>query len=249
MWWGFSLSKDFIHYIPKSALAVLVIFIGISLINKHAIKLCVKSTGSDKIVFFATILVGFFVALDAAIYAGMVISVILFLRKAALPEMIEYDMDEKGQLAVIEKPEERTHSKVSIVHVGGNLFFGASEVFRDQIRRACEDPDLKIIILKMRNAYNIDATSIMALEELVKFMNERGLYLIISEARPELVRVLLKMSNVYDYIGKEFVFHDCPENNVLSTAKAVKKAQRLLGSKQADVQIFVDKSQEKNQES
>ena len=54
------------------------------------------------------------------------------------------------------------------------------------MRRIYEDPQLKIVILKMRNAHNMDATSVMALEELVKHMNKLGRYLILSEVKEAL---------------------------------------------------------------
>ena len=237
---GIFLLKDHISYIPKSSLAVLVIFIGISLINKHAIKIAVKATSSDAIVFYATLTVGLIFALDTSIYFGMVISIILFLRKAANPEMVEYSFKDNGELSQISPRMDRNETRVSIVHIGGNLFFGASGVFQDQIRLACEDTQLKVIVLKMRNAYNIDATGIMALEELVKFMNDRGLYLIISEAKEELIDVF-KKSGIYEFIGKDFIFKDNPQNNTLSTAQALRKAQDILGSDQVNVKIYYNK--------
>ena len=238
---GIFLLKDYIGYIPKSSLAVLVIFIGISLINKHAIKIAVRATSSDAIVFYATLGVGLIFALDTAIYFGIVISVILFIRKAANPEMIEYSFKDNGELSQISPTMNRNEARVSIVHIGGNLFFGASDVFQDQIRLACEDPQLKVIVLKMRNAYNIDATSVMALEELVKFMNDRKLYLIISEAKEELIEVL-KKSGIYESIGQDFIFKDDPQNSTLSTAQALRKAQKILGSEQVDINIYYKKN-------
>ena len=44
--------------------------------------------------------------------------------------------------------------------------------FLEQIRRFCADPNLKVVILKMRNARHLDATSCMALEELIQFMRQ-----------------------------------------------------------------------------
>ena len=237
---GIFLLKDYISYIPKSSLAVLVIFIGISLINKHAIKIAIKATSSDAIVFYATLTVGLIFALDTAIYSGMIISIVLFLRKAANPEMIEYSFKDNGQLSQISPKMNRNEARVSIVHIGGNLFFGASGVFQDQIRLACEDSQLKVIVLKMRNAYNIDATGIMSLEELVKFMNDRGLYLIISEAKEELIDVF-KKSGIYDFIGKDFIFKDDLQNTTLSTARALRKAQEILGSEKVNVKIYYKK--------
>lgn len=237
----------FTQYIPQCTLAVLVIAIGISLINKHAIRVVVRSTRSDAAVFGATFGSGLFMPLDSAIYVGVGTSIVLFLKKVARPEMVEYCFKEDGQLAQMQKPEQRSVPQVSIVHVEGELFFGAADLFRDQMRRICEEPNLKIVVLKMRNAYNMDATGVMALEELLLYMNEKGRYLILSEVKADLIRVL-QNAGLYDYIEERNIFTDEPGNPTLSTAKALKRAKEQLGDTTADVSIYVDPVRDKTKQ-
>ncbi|MDP4879379.1 MAG: SulP family inorganic anion transporter, partial [Opitutales bacterium] len=229
----------FTSYIPQCTLAVLVIAIGISLINKHAIRIVTRSTRSDAVVFGATFTSGLFMPLDTAIYVGVGTSIVLFLKKVARPEMVEYAFNEEGQLTQMAKPEHRETPEVSIVHVEGELFFGAADLFRDQMRRICEDPNLKIVVLKMRNAYNMDATAVMALEELMLYMTEKGRYLILSEVKVDIIRVL-RNSGLYDIIKERNIFTDEPLNPTLSTAKALKRAKEHLGNTTANVSIYVD---------
>lgn len=226
-------------YIPQCVLAVLVITIGIALINTKAIRIVTHATRSDAIVFGVTFLSGLLLPLDTAIYSGVAISIMLFLKKAARPEMVEYTFNDHGQLAEMANPKERNTPEVSIVHVEGELFFGAADLFRDQMRRICEDPNLKIVILKMRNAHHMDASGVMALEELVHYMNEMGRYLILSEVKADLIRVL-KNARLYQYIEARNIFEDDPHNPTLSTAKALKRAREQLGHDEANVSIYVD---------
>jgi SulP family sulfate permease len=232
------------RFIPQSTLAVLVIAIGISLLNKHAIRIVTRSTKSDAVVFGTTFISGLLMPLDTAIYIGVGISIILFLKKVARPEMVEYAFNEEGHLAEVETPEQRSTPEVSIVHVEGELFFGAADLFRDQMRRICEDPNLKIVVLKMRNAHNMDATAVMALEELMLYMAEKGRYLILSEVKAGLIRVL-KNSGLYDTIEERNIFTDEPSNPTLSTAKALKRAKQHLGDTAANVSIYVDPIRDK----
>jgi SulP family sulfate permease len=232
------------RFIPQSTLAVLVIAIGISLLNKHAIRIVTRSTKSDAIVFGATFISGLLMPLDMAIYIGVGISIILFLKKVARPEMIEYAFNEEGYLAEVKTPEQRSMPEVSIVHVEGELFFGAAELFRDQMRRICEDPNLKIVVLKMRNAHNMDATAMMALEELLLYMADKNRYLILSEVKTDLIRVL-QNSGVYDSIEARNIFTDEPSNPTLSTAKALKRAKAHLGDDVAKVSIYIDPVRDK----
>jgi SulP family sulfate permease len=232
------------RFIPQCTLAVLVIAIGISLLNKHAIRIVTRSTKSDAIVFGSTFISGLLMPLDMAIYIGVGISIILFLKKVARPEMIEYAFNQEGYLAEVETPEQRSTPEVSIVHVEGELFFGAADLFRDQMRRICEDPNLKIVVLKMRNAHNMDATAVMALEELLLYMAEKKRYLILSEVKTDLIRVL-KNSGIYDTIEARNIFTDEPSNPTLSTAKALKRAKIHLGDTLANVSIYIDPVRDK----
>jgi SulP family sulfate permease len=147
----------------------------------------------------------------------------------------------------MDKPDQRSIPQVSIVHVEGELFFGAADLFRDQMRRICEEPNLKIVILKMRNAHNMDATGVMALEELLLYMSEKGRYLILSEVKADMVRVL-RNSGLYEEIEERNIFRDEPGNPTMSTARALKRAKEHLGDDLADVSIYVDPIRDKTKQ-
>ena len=226
-----------IRFIPISALAVVVISIGVSLINKNVLKLVTRTTRSDAATFYVTFGTGLVFALDFAIYAGTVCSIALFLKKVASPEIVEYKFDEEGQLGQLESKEQRNDPEVSIVHVEGELFFGAAELFRDQMRRVSDDPNLKVVVMKLRNAHNLDATSCMALEELISYMNERNRILLVSEVRPDTLRIM-KNAGLIDIIRPINLFPDEETNPTLSTAKALKRAKEILGGQMPKVSIY-----------
>ncbi len=228
-----------IKYIPTAALGVLVIFIGISLISRHTIRLVVKSTRSDAAVFVTTFLTALLIRLDFAIIIGAMVSIILFLRKVSAPELVEYNFNEQGHLYEMEKEDVRPNPQISIVHVEGELFFGAAELFRDQMRRVCDDPSLKVVILRLKNAYHLDATSVMALEELIKYLEEKDRFLIVSGARKDVYRVF-KNSGLIDELGKKNFFMGSSANPNMATRNALKRAQELLGGQKADVKIYYD---------
>lgn len=235
------------RFIPVSVLGVLVISIGLSLINRHVLRIVWNATVSDRIVFITTFLAALLIRLDFAIILGTGTSVLLFLRKAAQPELTEFTHDAEGQLTPIEDKEEKAVQEISIVHVEGDLFFGASELFRDQMRRVCEKPELRVVILKMRNAYHLDATSVLALEELIRYMQEENRTLLVTEVRKDAVRIF-KNSGLIDVIGRENIFPDNPSNPTMATARALKRAMVLMEGKEADVRIFLGKSRKPPEE-
>ena len=228
-----------IGYIPRAALAVVVIGVGISLINKHQIRIVSKSTKTDALVFFVTLVAGLLFKLDFAIYLGTGTSIVLFLRKVSTPELIEYTFNDEGNLTELNKKNNRADEHISIVHVEGELFFGAAELFRDQIRIVSEEPNLKVIILKMRNAHHLDATTMMALEELILYIRERGRRLIVSGARRDVYKVF-RDSGILSVVGRRNFFMDHVSNPNLSTANALRRAQEIIGKKSAEIRIYTD---------
>ncbi|MFZ5805633.1 MAG: SulP family inorganic anion transporter [Verrucomicrobiota bacterium] len=226
-------------FVPRAALAMLVIIVGCSLVNRHQIRVAIKSTPEDAIVFIGTVVTGLIFQLDFAVYFGVGLSLVLFLGKVATPELAEYTFNDEGTLRELDDKEKRPHPHISIIHVEGALFFGAADLFQDQIRRLCSDENLKVIILRLRNAHHLDATSVMALEELIRYMRETNRHLIVSGAMPDVYRVF-KSSGLLAALGRENFFMGSTHNPNVATRNALKRAQEVLGGQKAEIRIFYD---------
>lgn len=236
---GLLLLGDYMHLVPKSCLAALVIGIAASVINRPHLRISLYATPSDAAVLITTFVAALILPLNIAIFLGVGISVMLYLHAASHPYLIEYEFSEKGELREAGEKRARPMPAISIVHVEGDLFFGAAELFRTQIQKTSLDPDLRVIILRLKNARHLDATSVVALEELVEFLRAHDRHVIISGASKEVYRVL-KNSGTLEVIGKENVKLNNPQNPNVSTRNALKRAQELLGTKEADIRIFHD---------
>lgn len=236
---GILVGGPLLQFVPQPALATVVVFVGISLINRRNIRVSLNSTRSDAIVFASTLAAGLLFPLDFAVYFGVFVSIVLFLRKVSTPELVEYSFNEEGQLAALKEKESRPTPAISIIHVEGELFFGAADIFRDEIRRVCSDERLKVVILRMKNAHHLDATSVLALEELVRYLAESGRHLIISGAMKDVYRVF-KNSGLIDRVGRENFFPGSPQNPNAATRNALRRAKALLGDTKADIRIFYD---------
>lgn len=237
-----------INFIPVPALAAHLIRIGIRMINREQIRISWKSTRSDAIVFATTLLAAFFLKLDTAIYVGVGVSLALFLRKASAPSLVEYGFNEQGQLAEIEDGKSRGNSAISIVHVEGELFFGAADLFQEQVRLLADDDGIKVVILRMKNARHLDATSVMSLLQLYDYLRRTGRHLLISGINPEVERVLRK-SGARKKIGADNIF-PAEANLTMSTRRALLRASQLLqqigASSNAGVRIFYDRNRDNN---
>ncbi len=216
-------------YIPIAAIAAYLITIAIRLFQPAQIFIVRRATRADAMVFWVTLIAALFLKLDTAIFTGVGISLVLFLQKASAPSLLEHAFDDQGQLAEIAAPADRNHPQVSIVHVEGNLFFGAADIFQDGVRRLAEDPNVRVFILRMKNARHLDATTVMALSQLLDYLHSQHRHLLISGVHGD-VAAVLKRSGVADKIGLENLF-PAEENPTLATKKALQRAQALIGVK------------------
>jgi len=223
--------------VPLPALATLVIFIGASLIRSRQIRAVARATKADGIAFGVTLCVGLVLSLQIAIFAGVVTSILLFLRKASQPELIEYGVTTEGHLAALTEKARRPEPEVSIVHVEGELFFAAAELFYEQIRRVGEDPNLRVLVLKLRNAHHLDATSVLALEELLDYLKEKNCHVLICEIKRDVLKIF-RNSGLLARLNRKNLFMDSPSNPTLSAAKAIKRAKELVKGEKAQVTIY-----------
>ncbi len=231
-----------ISRIPHSVLAALVLANAISLYDHRQLRICYRSTTGDASVLILTFVSTLILPLHIAIFIGVVLSVSLFLRKAAKPDLSEYTLDGDGSFTRLDDKAQRV-PQISIVHVEGELFFGAADLFQKQVQRVAEDPSLAIVILRMRNARNLDATSVFALEELITFMREKNRHLLISGSSLTVYRIL-RRSGILATLqegcakGESNIFLLDPKNSNMSTRRALKRAQSLLGNRSADISIY-----------
>ena len=241
-----------VENIPKASLAALVVGIAISLINWKNIRICLRSTSDDALVIITTFMATLLTRLDYAIFIGVALSITLFLRKASVPHLIEYEINDQGSLQEIESKDKRQTPSISIVHVEGDLFFGAADLFLTQIQRTIADDNLKCIILRLKNARHLDATSVLALDELIKDTRKQGVHVLVSGATREVYEVL-KKSGVLDTLqegcersqGQTNLFMYFRGNPNISTRDALIRAQELIGTKEADIKIFFDPEKDK----
>ncbi|MBI2510711.1 MAG: SulP family inorganic anion transporter [Opitutae bacterium] len=230
-----------INFIPVPSLAAHLARIGWKMIPRDQIRVARRATRADAAVFWITLVSALFLKLDTAIYVGVGTSLALFLRKAAKPMLVEYAFNAAGNLAALPDKADRSHAQISIVHVEGELFFGAAELFHSQLRALAEDEGIKVFILRLKNARHLDATTVMALVELNDYLQRTGRKLLISGVSADVERVLRK-SGALAHIGAENVF-PAGINPTVSTKRALERATQLLQlpARDAEVRLFYDR--------
>ncbi|MDR3599582.1 MAG: SulP family inorganic anion transporter [Desulfosporosinus sp.] len=216
-------------YIPSPCLAGVLIVTGFNLIDRKEIKKVVKAgiLSSDSIAMWVTcILVIVLLNLDYAIYTGIALSIVLYLKdtnKAPLKLLIPTQGPESQ---IIEQEVESIKEKVDvlIIQPEGNLYFGAASDLGEKLDSLVKKS--QVFILRMKYVTTIDLTSLSALKVFMRNVKEAGGTLIISGIKSDL-DLILKKSNIDSDIGVDNIFMS--ENEVFaSSTNALVRAKAAL---------------------
>ncbi len=228
------LASPAVAVVPLSTLAILVILAELELANFSAIKLILKSGAQDRTVFLATFVTALLAPLDIAIFLGTTVAVAFYLKQTSTPAVVEYDFSETGEIK--ERPKGQGTTGISILHVEGSLHFGATQAFHEHLRRASADPNLKVLVLKFREALYLDANGVLLLRDLADTLKADGRHLILCEAKADTMKIIVN-AGLDQSVGPENVFPFDDSQPNLALAKAVRRARELAGGGQAVLRI------------
>lgn len=216
-----------IKHIPIAAFSALLIVSASNIVQPKQLLLCLKATRSDGLVLIFTILSCIFFSLDIAFYIGVVMSISLYLKKSAVPQLVEFSVDESGSMHSVEHIQQ-TPRKIRFIKVEGELFFGAADLFQAMLKSIAEDDTAtRVIILQMKNARDIDATACLALQHLFEYLRSSGRHLIACGLTDQIWDVLSD-SEIVELIGKKNLFIFDERYPHLSVQKAFLRAHELV---------------------
>lgn len=220
-----------IQYVPLTALAALLVSTALRVIDLRQIKLCLRATHSDAFVLIITFLSCVFFNLYIAFYIGVVLSIVLYLRKAATPQVVEYSYNEEtDELRPLSAGEKRLKSKMRIINIEGELFFGAVDLFQSTLKAIAEDDtDTKVFILRLKHVRDLDATAALALKQLYDYLRKSGRYLLVASIPPSVWNVL-ENARLVNYIGRENLFLLDAQNPYQAIEQALDRARKLIES-------------------
>ncbi len=224
-------------YLPKATMAGILFIVAYGLWDSHHIKQIVRTSWSDTAVLAITFTAALTLELDKAIFAGVLVSLLLYLRQTSNPEIhirVPDPVNYARKFTDIraDLPECR---QVRLIRIDGSLFFGAVNTFQATLR-GYEDtaPEVKHLLIVMQAVNFMDVAGAEALVAMARRYRARGggLYLI----RPkERVVDLLERGHYLDDIGRENVFH--------SKTTALRTVYRLLDyskCRNCGLKVFVE---------
>ncbi len=219
----FLLLMPLIQLVPMSTLAAVLIVVSYNMSGWRTVRSIFHNPKSDISVLIVTFLLTVIFDLTIAIEIGLLLAVVLFLRRV----MENTDIRVYGsKLDAAENTDLSTHEElnlapgVQVYEIDGPFFFGVATKFDEMMRTTVGEEKPAVRIIRMRKVPFIDSTGLHNLETLIRSSQTMGIHVVLSGVRPEVHEVLRK-SHIVNLLGED---HIC---NHISTA--VLRANEIAG--------------------
>lgn len=192
----------FAIYIPLSALAAILVSVAYNMSEWRTFKYLLRGDRTDVAVLLITFFLTVLVDLTVAIEVGLLLAVILFVRRVMQTSSIDVlDADSKiagTEANEIVNPDDTQYldipEGVDVYEINGPFFFGLASKFdefedkKNKKRKAAT----KVRIIRMRNVPFVDSTGINNLRNIIDRNHRRGVKVILSGVNPEVQAALHK---------------------------------------------------------
>lgn len=192
--------------VPLAALAAILLVVAWNIAEVPEVwRLLRRAPREDLVVLVMTILITLFFDLTYAIGFGVGASGFLLIRKLMrLPAVEELLPDQAGRIQQV-SPELSdlilARPDVTVFTLEGFLSFHSAAAFEYELGGSrCE-----ALVLRMKDARDIDTTGLLTLEGVIEHRRRRGLRTLLSAIRPEMRPVLARFG-ILDLVGPENVF-------------------------------------------
>lgn len=207
------------RHIPLAVLSAILLVVAYNMGEWREIPKLLKMSWATIAVWLTTFALTVFADLTVAVQVGIVLAALLFIRKVAKTTTVSAvtkEYIEDGRLHVLQ--DKHIPDYVTVIRIHGPFLFGATE----QLSAVTEPTDAltPVVILRLRNMTAIDATGLLALEDLADRLHATGRTLILCGARPQPAK-LMHQIEFEQHVGRENI---CPHiTAALERAKAVHK--------------------------
>ena len=188
-------------HIPMPILAGILMMTAYGMGEWKQIPELLRLTPAEISVWLITFALTVFADLTVAVEAGMILAVLLFIRNVTATTTVAKVTDDyvrDGYAHTLQDKEIPPY--VAIFRVHGPFLFGATDKISEIVDHIGEQPP--IVIVRLRNMTVIDATGILAFQDLAQAMHASGRTLLFCGAR-EQPRQLMERAGFAEVVGKE----------------------------------------------
>lgn len=213
------------NLIPIAALAGTLVHVGIKLIDVVRLRGVFDATAGDRRVLLVTFTAVLFAEhLENALFAGIAVSVFYALRRAEGFKLRMLVETPEGSLREVAEHEPEHHAEVTVLNLQGELFFAAAEELQHELTRLLEESS-RFIVLRVQEAYNLDATTAAAIGHVAARARQRGGRLLLCGVRPGMYGTFQR-AGFLPQLGEDAIFR--ADRELLgSTRRALNYARDL----------------------
>ena len=193
--------------IPMACLAGVLLVVSYNMAGIRSVVSLAKAPKSDFIVMIVTFVLTVIFDLTIAIEIGLLLAVILFLKRTNEATVIRSFSDEidptlQNDIRLHGNDLEKLHipAQTEVFEIDGPYFFGIANKFDELSQRIGEDQ--KVRILRMRKVSFIDSTGIHNLEQLYLRSQRCGMTLVLSGVNERVFQTLDK-AGLVQLIGRQ----------------------------------------------
>ncbi|MBO5272009.1 MAG: sulfate permease [Muribaculaceae bacterium] len=217
-----------INYVPMACLAAVLLVVSYNMSGWRTVVGIFKSPKSDISVLLVTFFLTVIFDLTIAIEIGLLLAVVLFLRRVMENTEIKVYSE---QLDIAEGTETNMHEVldvakgVEVYEIDGPFLFGVATKFDEMMRSSSMANKPLVRIIRMRKVPFIDSTGIHNLELLIRSSQNDGMHVVLSGVK-ENVRQVLHHANIDKLIGEDHICDHITKAVVMANA-IVAKAQNM----------------------
>ena len=233
-------------YFPLPAMAAAILLIAINLIDFSSIR-HILTNKEESAILLVTFISTLTIALEFAIYFGVILSLILYLRRTSKPKIIELaplSLEDNQNFRNIDRFSLNTCPQIKILRLDGSIYFGSVDHIQDVLSGLIPNAKTQTHFVLVCSGVNfIDlAGKDMLLKELQRIENLGG-KLIFCGFKNTLLDDL-KVSGYLDLIGQKNIYPD--------VSQAVANIMHELNDKRCETcsdRIFLNCPKKFNRES
>jgi len=194
--------------IPMACLAGILIMVSYNMSGWRSVLWLAKNPKSDFLVMLVTFVLTVLFDLTIAIEVGLLLAVVLFLKRTNEATVIrsfsnELDPNANSDVYGYDLEKLKIPPFTEVYEIDGPYFFGIANKF-DDISRQLNHTSQKVRIIRMRKVSFIDSTGIHNLEQLYLRLKRNGIVLVLSGVNEQVFNALEK-AGLVDMIGRENV--------------------------------------------
>ncbi len=213
-----------INYVPMACLAAVLLVVAYNMSGWRTVVGIFKSPKSDISVLLVTFFLTVIFDLTIAIEIGLLLAVVLFLRRVMENTEIKVYSE---QLDIAEGTESNNHELldvakgVEVYEIDGPFFFGIATKFDELMRSSMAQKPI-VRIIRMRKVPFIDSTGIHNLELLIRSSQNDGIHVVLSGVKDS-VRKVLHNANIDQLIGDDHICDHITKAVVMANAIVAKR--------------------------